>query len=202
MKRHLLCLSPLALLYLPASALAQTPAQLLSQYLHGFNTYSAKFIQSNAGKKISGEIKIKKPNAIYWAVNGAMPQTVISNGKTLWIYNKALAQVTQKKLDNKAMLTPALLLTGSSKVLSNYFTVATPTIFGATIRFAIKPKAVQTSFEAINLSFHHKVLTKITMVNNLGQHVEYDFNSIQLNQPLANHWFNFVAPKGVDVMRG
>ena len=79
---------------------------------------SANFTQTVFGNKknrvSTGLLEISRPNKFRWEYveDG---QLIVSDGKTIYIYDKPLAQVTEKKLDSSIGKSPALLLAVASK---------------------------------------------------------------------------------------
>ena len=85
--------------------------------------FEAKLKQNNLttdGKVSStGIIKIEQPNNFYYEIEKPNQVIYISNGTTLWQYDKALMQVIKKKIDPSIVSTkiPLLIITN---LIKNY----------------------------------------------------------------------------------
>ena len=92
---------------------------------------------------------------------------------------------------------PAMLLSAKVHDLAVNFAVSTVTFQGHQW-FKLIPKK-NANYQAIYLYFLHHQLTKIMVINNIGERSLFQFFDIKLNQPLPSAIFTFKPPKGVDV---
>ncbi|OGO91888.1 MAG: outer membrane lipoprotein carrier protein LolA [Coxiella sp. RIFCSPHIGHO2_12_FULL_42_15] len=183
----------------------QSAIDKLSALLNSFSTYQAKFQQhtfSEQGRDIQhsqGSVQIKRPGKFRWKSLVPTQQILLTDGNTLWIYDVDLQQASQQKLSSRVSINPAMLLSGSVKDLSAVFSVSMMgTQKGET--FFLTPKKSDLGFKQIVMIFEDHRLVRMRVVNNLSQTSEFDFTNIMLNQPLSDQLFNFIPPKGVDVV--
>ena len=112
-----------------ATAFAKSPAQILQQQLSRFQTMTANFTQvvvSSDGvelQKSTGTMAISRPGKFRWETLTPMKQSIITNGKTVWIYDPALQQVVIRKLNQSISQTPILLLTQTHVYLEKSFNI-------------------------------------------------------------------------------
>lgn len=183
-----------------------TAGKKLSALLQGYRTYQAHFVQETLGqgdqavKRSQGRLLLKRPGQFRWDTQKPSAQTIIANGKTLWIYDIDLAQVVQKTMKAKSGLDPAALLTGDVSQLLTQFSVGATTK-GNQQTFVLTPKNKDSGFVQIVMTFQSGQLTGMTVKNNLGQTSRFRFDHIQLNRPLNTDLFQFKPPKGVDVLK-
>ncbi|MFK3617120.1 outer membrane lipoprotein chaperone LolA, partial [Coxiella burnetii] len=91
----------------------------LSQLLSNFRTYQAKFNQitfdgqDRVIQQSHGRVMIMRPGRFRWETDSPTKQIIITNGKTLWVYDVDLSQATQQPLAQKTNINPASLLSGS-----------------------------------------------------------------------------------------
>jgi outer membrane lipoprotein carrier protein len=186
------------------SALAAASDDLEKQ-LAAFQTYQADFTQSTFqenGRIIQagrGAVKIKRPGKFAWMTKEPTEQHFITNGKILWIYDKELEQATEQALSSRTAIDPAALLSGGVANLNQYFIINTSKKSATT--FILTPKAGNVGFKSMELFFSNQRLVSMKVVNELGQISEFHFDHIILNAPLADKLFNFIPPKGVDVVK-
>ena len=183
--------------------------QQLIDLLQQYTTYSANFTEATSDAKnlaimpSSGHVMIKKPGLFFWETLTPNHQQVMSNGKSMWIYDVDLAQATQRPAVIPGQIEPAKILAGDGSELSQYFTIERMTTHVANNQsvFTLTAKQDNAVFSKITMSFQQGRLVKIVALNNLDQTSTFTFSNIQLNQPIDSSIFTFKPPKGVDVLQ-
>ncbi len=196
-----------------ASASPQESADkaVLARELGRFTSLQGRFTQAQsdkAGKLLSssqGRFEVKRPGLYRWESESPYAQTVIGDGKTVWLYDPDLEQVTQSQ--QAAMpFNAARLLSGDLDALLNDFHVtyeAAPSTQGQAQvqRFHLIPKqADKMPFRTLTLSLVAGTPQSLAFVDTLGQLTELSFAELLLNPALADSRFTFVPPAGVDVL--
>ncbi|AIT63319.1 outer membrane lipoprotein chaperone LolA [Coxiella burnetii] len=179
----------------------------LSQLLSNFRTYQAKFNQitfdgqDRVIQQSHGRVMIMRPGRFRWETDSPTKQIIITNGKTLWVYDVDLSQATQQPLAQKTNINPASLLSGSVKDLKQKFTITiSPTSDAAT--FQLVPHLGKSlNFNWIRLKFSKKQLTEMTVLNNLDERSIFQFSQIKVNAPLSSTLFEFKPSRGIDVVK-
>ncbi|MCH9770329.1 MAG: outer membrane lipoprotein chaperone LolA [Gammaproteobacteria bacterium] len=191
----------LLLLIFFGSALAASAEANLSQLLQGYNSYYAKFTQltyNNSGQlfnRSNGQVWLLRPGKFRWETLSPSHQILITNGKTLWIYDVDLSQATQRPLTRSGQFSPAQLLTGDAKALAQHFSVNYKNGW-----YILTPKDKGFNVKRIQLQFQKNKLAALQFSSNLGQTSKFEFTGIQLNPNLKPNFFNFKAPAGVDIL--
>lgn len=179
----------------------------LSQLLSGFRTYQAGFKQITCDSKdrviqqSQGRVMIMRPTRFQWETDSPTKQIMITNGKTLWVYDVDLAQATQQPLMEKMNINPASLLSGSVKDLNQKLTI---TIISSNdgVTFQLVPKrGKDLNFNWLRLRFVKNQLTEMTVCNNLDEKSIFQFNQIRMNAPLSIQLFEFKPSSGIDVVK-
>ena len=169
----------------------EAASQKLNALLEKTTSISAHFEQNTLdpkGKslqKIMGEMQVKRPNLFRWDTTHPFEQHIIANGEVVWVYDPELQQATKQKLDKQVANTPALLLSGDSKKIAT---------------FILKPKAKETVFESLRVSFNGSTLNSMQLKDSLGQKTDIVFSQVQVNGKIAPSLFQFTPPKDVDVI--
>lgn len=146
-----------------------------------------------------GELILKRPGKFIWRYDGEGAQEFISDGKSLWMFDKDLDQVTVNALDDRLGGTPLVLLTGGVP-LEDQFTV---TVLGASDGIdwvELVPKDNSTDFESLFIGLDQSGLAAMELRDNLGQATQIQFSNFKPDVALDDKQFDFVAPKGVDVI--
>ncbi|MFT0212952.1 outer membrane lipoprotein chaperone LolA [Pseudomonas sp. F1_0610] len=187
-------------------AQAQDAAQRLSDLLSKTNTISGRFSQLTLDasgtqlQEAQGNMVLQRPGQFRWHTDPPLEQELVSDGKTVWLYDPDLMQVTVQKMDQRLTHTPALLLSGSAKQISENFEVE---VFegGTVVDFTLRPKAKDTLFDSLRLSFRNGVINDMQLLDAVGQRTNILFFELEMNKPVDKKQFTFDVPKGVDVIQ-
>lgn len=187
---------------------ADDAAQALNRKLSSISSLEADFTQivmdgkGSTLQELSGTMKVKRPKMFSWMTQPPYPQTVISNGEIIWIYDEDLEQVTVQKLDDRTGNTPALLLSGDPAQLASSFDVSQKAINEqGRVRFALKPKSDEALFDVLTVVFDNQQLVSMDLTDSLGQKTAIDFKNVKTNTPIPDTQFEFEIPQGVDVIK-
>jgi len=183
----------------------------LQQQLEKIHSFSARFIQltqdglGNTLQKVEGFMQVEKPGKLRWKTEGIYEQLVISDGKSLWIYDADLEQVSIKDMDNRLSETPALLLGGDVSAIDDDFIITQAPSDNALV-FILQPKDSTQLFDSLELSFNkldkQQPLTQMIIRDASGQVTDISFDDVLNNPQLNKDIFTFAIPKGIDVIDG
>ena len=73
-----------------------------------------------------GSMKVERPGKFYWETVSPSKQTIVTSGKTVWIYDPDLQQAVRQSLDDQVADTPALLLSGNTNQIMKSYRVTQP----------------------------------------------------------------------------
>jgi outer membrane lipoprotein carrier protein len=147
-----------------------------------------------------GVLKAQEPNRFYWKTAEPYPQEIITDGKTLWVYDPDLAQVAIKPFEENYSKTPAMLFAGNAAVISEQFTVEKlpNTVQG----FRLLPKKQQRDlFESLEMTFEKGVPGSMTIRDAMQQKTTIFFSKVTVNPTIADTQFRFEPPAGVEVLK-
>ncbi len=97
-------------------------ARLRRAYLGSLKTLSADFVQLVQDKRgqltdrATGTLTLSRPDRFRWDYREPYEQTIVADGRKLWLYDPDLQQVTVRSLEQGLGATPAMLLSGAGKV--------------------------------------------------------------------------------------
>lgn len=183
----------------------------LQKRLGQIDSFSANFLQltqDNLGKtlqSVSGFMQVAKPGKLHWQTEGIYEQLVVSDGKSLWIYDADLEQVSIKNMDNRLSETPALLLGGDVSAIDDDFIISQiPN--ESSILYVLQPKDTSQLFDALELRFNtlakSQPLTEMVIRDASGQITRIEFTNVKNNPEFNDDLFVFTIPKGIDVIDG
>ena len=174
-----------------ASENASKATQELTVLLSDMKTTSANFIQTvrdargNVLQHSAGVMKIKRPLRFVWNTIEPYEQLIVSDGETMWVYDKDLEQVTIQALNKEAGDTPALLFSGDPELLQQHFDVrkGNPKNQAASVInvFDLYPTKPDAAFSMMSISFENKKLIAMELTDHLGQRTDIAFDKIKLN---------------------
>lgn len=180
----------------------QTAAQALHKLLSPINSLSANFTQqikdqgNNEYQRLTGNLRLMKPNHLRWNIIAPMAQLVVSDGKLVWLYDPDLEQVVVQSFSNDFMANPISILLGNLDQLNSDFNVTRSDEYS----FSLKPKQLNSLFIAIQLRFTDNVLSRIDYQDNFGQNTQLSLTQVKLNPSLAKTTFVFDIPQDVDII--
>lgn len=160
-------------------------------------------VQDKKGKRIqsaSGVMQFVRPGKFRWEYRKPYEQLIVGDGNKFWMYDVDLNQVTVKKLDAALGSSPAALLSGSNEIERGFTLQDIAERDGLEWLQAI-PKSGETTFEKILMGFNAKSeLVVMELHDAFGHHTVLRFSELKNNPPLASKFFQFVPPKGADVL--
>jgi outer membrane lipoprotein carrier protein len=191
---------------LSARAQAEDAAAQVDAYLAKLTTFEAGFAQTvrdRDGRIIehaTGTFSLSRPDRFRWDYRSPYEQTIVADGKRLWLYDRDLEQVTVRPLESGLGATPALLLSGASKVADAFASIGIePDARWKWYR--LQPKEPSADFERVSLAFDDRGrLAGMELQDKLGQVTAIDFSDVQVNAKLDGKLFEFTPPKGADVI--
>lgn len=197
---------------LAALLIAATPAALadavskVETYLGSLKTLSADFLQVVHDKqgqltdRATGTLAIARPNRFRWEYREPYPQTIVADGVRLWLYDPDLEQVTVRSLEQGLGSTPAMLLSGSGKVVEA-FSAGPIDMRNGLAWCRLLPRQPGSDFERVSLAFDTRnELAAMELVDKLGQTTTIEFTRVRRDARLDETQFRFVPPKGADVI--
>ena len=202
---RMLLLAVVALLTIPAQADDAAAVARLTNLLNQAQTLTARFSQltlDGSGTQLqetAGELSLKRPGLFRWHTDAPQEQLLVSNGQKVWLFDPDLNQVTIQTLDQRLTHTPALLLSGDVSKISENFEVSYKE-GGSVVDFILKPKAKDSLFDNLRLSFRNGVINDMQLIDGSGQRTNILFLSVKMNQPLDAAQFSFQPPADADVI--
>jgi len=199
--------SVLILLSISANAADDQAAVQLRKLLDAMNSLQGDFVQTTYDKTgaeqetSSGKFMLMRPGKFYWETREPMPQLLVSNNKTIWLYDPDLETVTIREFTDDLRETPALLLSADAEQLRKQFSIARDEKNTAANRFTLTPKVTEGMFQHLTLVFKNDQLVEFAIKDSLGQMTRCVLSNVLRNKPLAEEKFFFQVPEGVEVLK-
>lgn len=194
-----------ALLVFAATAAHADAVDTLREFVRDVKTGSAAFTQTVTSpdgakkKNSSGNFEFARPNRFRFAYVKPFAQTIVADGKKVWIHDPDLNQVSSRKIDQALGTTPAALLTGGA-LDKDFDLAALPAKDGLDWAQAVPKQKEGAVFQSLRVGFKGKQLAAIEIVDSFGQRSRLDFANLVANATLAPDAFTFAVPQGADVI--
>lgn len=146
-----------------------------------------------------GRFAFLRPGCFSWHYAVPFEERMVSDGKTLWLYDTELAQVTVKKLTAALPASPASLLFGQNDFTKDFNVKNLPSKDDLAWVIAT-PKDSASAFAEVRIAFDKNLPREMTLKDNFGQETRLVFKNVQTNVKLNKNQFTFKIPAGVDVL--
>ncbi|PIT56151.1 outer membrane lipoprotein chaperone LolA [Snodgrassella alvi] len=164
---------------------------------------SGQFTQTVHSKKrtqtTSGTFAIQRPGLFRWEYTQPYKQTIVGDGKIVWLYDQDLAQVTKQEQNQTIGDSPAAILSNKSALNANYSLSDDGSSDGIDYVRAI-PKRSNTGYQNIRIGFRGDNLANMQLKDSFGNQTTITFSKINTHPQFNRSQFKFTPPKGVDVL--
>ena len=187
--------------------------QSLEGFMMGAKTGRADFSQTVTSpgkdgqapkvKTSSGSFEFQRPGNFRFDYKRPFEQTIVADGKTLWLYDVDLNQVTQRSQSQVLGSTPAALLASAPDLsaLKADFKLSSAPEQGGLQWVLAEPKAKDGQIKSVRVGFAGDTLATLDITDSFGQRSVLTFTNMQVNTQLAPATFQFKPPAGADVVR-
>lgn len=159
-------------------------------------------------KTSSGSFAFVRPSVFRFDYNKPFVQNIVADGKNLWLFDADLNQVTVRSQAQALGSTPASLIASASDLATlgkEFELLAAPSEAGVDWVVA-KPKMKDSSLQQVRIGLRSEdgqmVLAHLDIVDAFGTRSQMRFDKVDVNpSQLTASQFNFVPPKGADVVR-
>lgn len=183
--------------------------QVEAKYAKG-GTLSADFEQVtesktlNRVKKSRGRLSMRQPGSVRWETTAPEPSTLVSDGKTYWLYTPPFdagenGQVIEKPASQIHNQLANSILAGTVsknpnlkvKALSkNQFEILPQKSVGGTVRRAV-----------VEVDAREQVIRKLTLEHIDGNRAEITLSKVEVGTPFKPDFFSFIPPPNTDRVR-
>lgn len=176
----------------------------LDAFLDGLNTLEASFEQSvldtenNRTGQFKGVFMLNRPGRFRWNYVSPYEQSIIADGRDVWIVDADLEQVTQQRQKSALKGTPAALLADNLD-LESEFEVNDIGVRQGLDWLELIPRGEDSQFVRILLAFKDNELLRMEMADKFGQVTRFRFFDIVRNARLDPEVFKFERPPAYEL---
>lgn len=166
-------------------------------------TAPAREGQPGRTKTSTGTFEFQRPGKFKFDYQKPFAQNIVADGKTLWLYDADLNQVTQRKQAQALGATPAALIAAAPDLRALQ---ADYTLEGAADRDGLQwvkatPKSRDGQLQSVQIGFQGEALSALEILDSFGQRSVLKFGKVEVNPSLPASTFQFKVPSGADVIR-
>lgn len=146
-----------------------------------------------------GEFFIKIPSLFRWSYKGKSPQEVIISGERLIIYQKKEKQVFHGRfVPSRYGQVPIALLGGFGNITRDFEIKEEKDVL------ILKPKEEMGNVKRIELFLEEEnfPIKRIKITDSADNIIEIELKDVVINSGLKEDIFNFIPPKGVNIIEG
>ncbi|MBQ0131444.1 MAG: outer membrane lipoprotein chaperone LolA [Comamonas sp.] len=166
-------------------------------------TAPAKDGQPARSKTSSGDFAFQRPGQFKFIYTKPFEQTITADGRTVWLYDVDLNQVTQRNQADALGSTPAAILASAndlSALKKDFALEAVPDADGMQWVQAT-PKSADGQLKSVRVGFTGNTLMAMDILDGFGQRSVIRFNNLQVLPSLPAGQFRFEIPLGADVLQ-
>lgn len=204
--------------FLHQTALA-SGLESLEKFLRSAHSGRASFTQvvtapardgaaSARSKTSSGSFAFERPGKFRFDYKKPFAQTIVADGKTLWLYDVDLSQVTARAQAQALASTPVVLVAAAAdlKALQGDFQLADAPDADGLQWVLATPRQRDTGLQSVRLGLRANAKGQVSlgvldMLDSFGQRSVLHFADFELNPALPASLFEFKPPAGADLIR-
>lgn len=178
----------------------------LNTFTKGLKGLDGQFVQQvydTNGKlkeSSSGRVALSAPKLFRWEYVKPYAQLIVADGKTVWVFDPDLEQVTKRPQGIEEQNSPLAALIDPAK-LDRDFAVKEDGDRDGLSWLVLTPKqAADASFRTARLGFSQQGLARMDVTDALGQRTRIAFSDWKRNPAFAAGTFRYLPAKGVDVV--
>jgi len=186
----------------------------LENFLSEAKAGSAAFVQTvtapaRAGeaagraKTSRGSFAFMRPDRFRFDYTKPFEQTIVADGKTLWLYDQDLNQVTSRSQAQALGSTPAALVASSASLakLADVFELADESDAQGMSWVRATPRQRDGQLKSVRVGFAQGELAVLDMEDGFGQRSTIRFEGFKTHPSLPANQFQFKPPVGADVLK-
>jgi outer membrane lipoprotein carrier protein len=189
------------------------PMESLEAFIKNAKTGRADFTQVITGparegqaartKTSSGTFEFQRPSRFRFEYRKPFEQTIVADGQTLWLHDKDLNQVSQRKQAKVLGSTPAALIAASPDLdtLKRDFDLQPLPDKDGLQWVQATPRQKEGQLTNMRVGFRGDQLAALDILDSFGQRSVLTFNNMQVNPAMSADAFRFTPPKGTDVVQ-
>ena len=151
-------------------------------------------------ERSSGRVALAAPRLFRWEYVKPYPQLIVADGKTVWVHDPDLQQVSKRPQGAEEASSPLTILIDPKRLDRDFIVTEKPAKDGLQWMDVKPRKDSDAAFRSAQLGFGKTGLARMHFVDALGQRTEISFSGWKRNPVFARGTFAYAPAKGVDVI--
>lgn len=179
----------------------------LDSFTRGLQGLEGQFTQQvfdeggRARESSSGRVALSAPRLFRWEYRQPYPQLIVADGKTVWVHDPDLEQVTRRPQGGAEQDSPLAALIDPARLDRDYIVEEAGEDDGlAWLQLKPRDGGEDAAFQSARLGLDGGALVRMDIVDALGQRTRIEFSGWKRNPSFAADTFRFTPPPGVDVV--
>ena len=154
-------------------------------------------------KVSSGNFEFQRPGKFMFDYRKPFAQSIVADGKILWLYDVDLNQVTQRPQSQVLGSTPAALIAAAPdlRALQSDFALEGQPERDGFQWVKATPKSKDGQLQSVLVGFQGDMLAVLEILDSFGQRSVLKFGKVEVNPVLAASTFEFKVPAGADLLK-
>ena len=191
--------------------LARGSVSMLDDFFSNTQTLKATFTQrvvDESGMTLDaagGTVYLSRPGKFRWdyflpGSETHLSQQILADGKSIYVYDPDLEQVTQRSLENALTQIPSLSLVASKATLEEHFESIDVGLTDGVSWVILRPKSADAGFRQLMIGFSDSVLSDIILYDALGNETKLQLRAVESNPKLSTETFTLKVPDATDIL--
>jgi len=146
-----------------------------------------------------GRVWLLRANQFRWSYEGDFPEVIVADGRSVWMHDVVMEQVTVKPQSGMAQDSPLSVLMDISS-LDQQFTVRELGKHDGLDLLELVSLSSESEFERVMLGLKEDLIALMVMEDAFGLRTELRFDEVLRNPDLSEEMFQFSPPEGADVV--
>ena len=175
----------------------------LQTYVNNLKTFSAEFVQeipedTFSSNVTTGTFMMERPGKLYWQYQQPAGQTIVVDGKNLWVFDEDLEQVTVRPVADVQRDIPLNWLLFSEAIESKFEIIPAGHKNGRDW-YNLEPKFA-TYFQSLDVALANGQMVAVYVYESMDTVIKVEFNDIKENHTLPSYAFDVVVPQNMDLI--
>lgn len=184
---------------------AQDARAMIEDWFTGLDTLAGDFSQlvtdreGQVVEEASGRVYLGLPDRFRWDYTDPYEQIIVADGRSVWLYDVELEQVTVRDQSEAAKDSPMLVL-ADTDLMDKYFETEELGRRDGAFWLGMTPKSEESQFQRVEVAIDEEGLVCMEFLDRFGQLTTLSFSNLERNVELEEGIFEFTPPEGVDVI--
>jgi len=196
----------------PATPSAESIAARVQAFYDQTKTFQASFKQEyfirmhDQRRNSEGRVAFEKPGKMSWKYDQPNGNRVVSDGRTLKVYDRENQQMFEQPVDKSQYPAALAFLMGQGELTRSF---SLRLLDPATVKFEGgwvlegTPKDATPAYQKVLLYVDAATsqVRRVLILDAQGNRNRFDFNNPLVNTPVPNSEFSFTPPEGTQIVR-